>query len=171
MPIYDFADTSTAEQIAGGPRRYLAEGDFLVRVTRVEDVTSSKGTPGARLVVNVVRAIRLLNEADAAYDYTGAEGNATFWLTPAAAPYVKRDLETFGVDTSKPVDFNRALVGKRAIAIARLKDSNKIDPETGAVKKYVEIIAWNAAPDDKAGDPLAPTAPAAKAPQVDDIPF
>lgn len=141
----------------------LEPGNYIAKITDVEDVTSQTGTAGVRLRLRLER----LAEGGPAVDRTWS---ATWWLTPNTAPYVKGHIVTITGQEPRG-DFNfRKLVGLRTIAVIRRKPNR--DGEL-----YPEVVGYNPLPSTEQ-DPLMAAAASVAAPAVgpgnaadDDIPF
>lgn len=72
----------------------LPKGDYICHVAKGEMIESKKkGTPGYQLTFKVIEG-----------EFVGRRVRQSYWLTPDAIPYTKRELAKLGINSPKQFD-------------------------------------------------------------------
>ena len=136
----------------------LPEGEYVMVVHEVEEVTAKTGTPGIRVTFRV-----------AVGEHRDHPVTDTLWITPKAMPFVMQRLEALGVQVPNgPLTIDeRLLHGRRAQLLVRHEPWEDRD---GNARVAERVKAYEPVPGDSSStpDPLANAVPART---DDDIPF
>lgn len=129
-------NTKAAEEFGA-----LPAGEYIARVTQGEAINSkSNGTPGYRLSFKILEG-----------EHAGRFFWHELWLTPAALPMAKRDLQKLGIKDLVQLDspIPQGIRVKAKLALRKDNDGNEINK-----LKTFEVVGI----DKPEADPFAPSA-------------